>query len=213
MISSANITKALPTQTSFDKENNARNANITSQGDRNNLYSRKVKKLQEVSINKPSGAMLENIEALRTANPLPNLAAKPSIAHKQEEIDISRKLNANRVKKALNFDEAEDMSTMCDESNYSSVYSVSAVPNKPQDDKMSLEKDKTSAMQVEKEPKRGFAEASNKMIEEESTKSASPKLSDKESPARNYQNKMLEKYADCILQTFKEKDVSLIQLF
>ena len=211
MIANVNTSKTLTTQTSFDKENNARNANITSQGDRNNFYSRKVKKLQEIS-NKSSNALLENIETVRAANPLANLVNKPLVARNHEDIDISRKLNTQRVKKTLNFDDVDDdLNTMCDESHSSSVYSVNSLPHKTQDDKMSLEKDKTSAMQVELERKRCAVEVNNnKMVEEESTKQICSELAadNKESPERSYQNRLLEKYASCILKTFKEKDVN-----
>ena len=212
MITNTNISKTVPAQTNFDKENNARNANITSQGDRNNFYARKVKKLQEIS-NKASNALFENIETVRAVNSLTALTTKPLNTRVQDDIEISRKLNVNRVKKMLNYDDGGELSTMCDESNYSSVYSVTSVSNKPQDDKMSLEKDKTSAMQIEKERKHSLVDVSNnnKMIDEDNTKLIVPKFSpcDKEPSEEGYQNQLLEKYASCILRTFKEKDVSL----
>lgn len=206
MINNSNILKTLQTQTFLDKENNARNANITAIGDRKNFYARKTKKLQEIT-NKPSSVLLDNTESVRSAA-LSNIASKPIpsiIARAQEESELNRKINANRIKKTLNFEESQDAGIMCDESNYSSVNSNASFPNKPQDDKMSLEKD---IMQVEKERKKSFIETNNKMIEE----SITPKLSSNEkdnSFGKSYQNKIIEKYAPCILKTFKEKDVRI----
>ena len=134
MISANNLLKPLQTQTFLDKENNARNANITSQLDQKSYYARKTKKLNEIP-NKTSVVVQSNL-----------LTSKSIVPTVNKSNDILKQHNTNGVKKALNFDDNYDLSTMCDESNYNSINSISSIPNKPQDDMMSLEKERASAM-------------------------------------------------------------------
>lgn len=211
MISGSNLIKSTYGQSFLDKENNARNANISSQVDRKNLYSQKGKKFPDGSSKSLNSLdQNENIRAVNPSiNPSANPLLKPLALRTDDDINFNRRPNTNRVSKILNFEERNDTVSTNDESNYSSVHSNVSIPNKPQDYKINLDKEKFSLMH-DKERKKTTVETT-KPIEEDKIKHLASKLSyteKDETASKSNQHKIIERYAPCIMRTFKQKDVN-----
>ena len=207
----SNMLKSTYGQSFLDKENNARNANVSSQIDRKaTLYSQKPKKLYEGS-SKSLNSLSEPSETIRTVNPTINPTAnpllKPLAARTEDDSNLNRRIVNNRVNKVLTFEDRHDTVSTNDESNYSSVQSNHSIPNKPQDNKINVEKEKFSLIQ-DKERKKTVDVS--KAIDDDKIKivvSRLPFTEKDDTYSMSYQNKIIEKYAPCIMETFKQKDV------